>query len=57
VRDERHRCAVVRGRADVNAKARTLTIQVDFTPGTRFVVPGLAGEHPVHDTIASATGI
>lgn len=38
--------------ADFNAQARTLTIRVDFAPGTRFVVPGVAGEHPVHDTIS-----
>jgi transposase len=38
--------------ADFNAQARTLTIQVDFTPGTRFAVAGAPGEHPVHDTIA-----
>ena len=33
-----------------DAKARTLTIAVDFTPGTRFAVLGVPGEHPVHDT-------
>ena len=33
-----------------DAKARTLTIIVDFKPGTRFGVPGVAGERPVHDT-------
>ena len=38
--------------ADFDAQARTLTIQVDFTPGTRFAVAGVAGEYPVHDTIA-----
>jgi transposase len=38
--------------ADFNAQARTLTIRVDFTAGTRFAVPGVAGEHPVHDTVS-----
>jgi len=38
--------------ADFNAQARTLTIRVDFAPGSRFVVPGVAGEHPVHDTVS-----
>ena len=33
-----------------DAKARTLTISVDFKPGTRFGVPGVPGEHPVCDT-------
>ncbi len=33
-----------------DAKARTLTIAVDFKPGTRFAVPGVPGDHPVHDT-------
>ena len=38
--------------ADFNAQARTLTIRVDFAAGSRFAVPGVAGEHPVHDTVA-----
>jgi len=33
-----------------DAEARTLTICVDFRPGSRFGYPGTAGEHPVHDT-------
>jgi transposase len=37
---------------DFNAQARTLTIRVDFVPGSRFAVPGVDGEHPVHDTVA-----
>jgi len=37
---------------DFNAQARTLTIRVDFAPGSRFAVPGVDGEHPVHDTVA-----
>ena len=38
--------------ADFNAQARTLTIRVDFVPGSRFAVAGVDGEHPVHDTVA-----
>jgi hypothetical protein len=38
--------------ADFNAQARTLTIRVDFAAGSRFAVPGVAGERPVHDTVA-----
>lgn len=38
--------------ADFNAQARTLTIRVNFAAGSRFAVPGIAGEHPVHDTVA-----
>jgi transposase len=37
--------------ADFNAQARTLTIRVDFAAGSRFGVPDVAGEHPVHDTV------
>lgn len=37
---------------DFNAPARTLAIRVDFAAGSRFAVPGVAGEHPVHDTVA-----
>lgn len=38
--------------ADFDAKGRTLTIRVDFKAGSRFAVPGMDGEHPVHDTVA-----
>jgi hypothetical protein len=38
--------------ADFNAQARTLTIRVDFATGSRFAVPEVAGEHPVHDTVS-----
>ena len=31
--------------------ARSLTIQIDFGVGSRFAVEGLAGQHPVHDTV------
>jgi transposase len=36
---------------DFNAQARTLTVRVDFAPGSRFAIPGVDGEHPVHDTL------
>jgi len=36
---------------EFNVQARTLTIRVDFAPGTRFSLPGLDGEHAVHDTL------
>jgi transposase len=36
---------------DFDAAGRKLTIRVDFAPGTRFSVPGVEGEHPVHDTL------
>src|ERR1700674_4027361 len=35
---------------DFDAAKRQLTIGVDFVAGTRFAFPGIAGEHPVHDT-------
>lgn len=30
---------------------RKLNIRVDFEVGSRFAVPGIPGEHPVHDTV------
>lgn len=30
---------------------RKLNIRIDFEVGSRFAVPGQAGEHPVHDTV------
>ena len=40
----------VRGvKFDESAKA--LTVLIDFLPGSRFVVPGHEGMHPVHDTV------
>ena len=36
---------------DFDAAGRKLTIRVDFAAGTRFSVPGVDGEHPVHDTV------
>ena len=40
------------GATSFDAAARTLTIRVDLSPGSRFSLPGIAGEHPVHDTVA-----
>lgn len=37
---------------DLDAVAKTLTIRIDFTPGSRFAVPEEAGVHPVHDTVS-----
>ncbi len=37
---------------DLDATARTLTIRIDFAPGSRFAVPGETGTHPVHDTVS-----
>ncbi len=37
---------------DFNARARTLSIRVDFRPGSRFAVAGVEGEHPVHDSVS-----
>ena len=36
---------------DFDAGAKTLTILVDFTAGSRFELAGVAGLHPVHDTV------
>ena len=36
---------------DFDAAKKVLTITVDFVAGSRFVVPGVAGAHPVHDTV------
>lgn len=38
--------------AQFDAPARTLTIRIDFAAGRRFAMPGVEGEHPVHDTLA-----
>ena len=37
---------------DFQVEAKTLCIRVDFHPGSRFVVEGLDGGHPVHDTVS-----
>lgn len=33
-------------------KHRRLNIRIDFEVGSRFAVAGIAGEHPVHDTVS-----
>ena len=37
---------------EFDAAAKLLTVLIDFAPGTRFPAPGVAGQHPVHDTVA-----
>jgi transposase len=37
---------------EFQAAEHTLLIRVDFTPGSRFAVPGAQGVHPVHDTVS-----
>jgi len=37
---------------DLDAAAKTLTVGIDFTPGSRFAVAGESGAHPVHDTVS-----
>ncbi len=37
---------------DLDTGTRTLTIRIDFVVGSRFAVPGMDGEHPVHDTVS-----
>ena len=37
---------------DFDAQAKTLTIRVDFTAGSRFTLPRVEGQHPVHDTLS-----
>jgi transposase len=36
---------------DFDAEGHRLSIQIDFKRGSRFSVPGVEGQHPVHDTI------
>ena len=36
---------------DFDAAAKTLTIRVDFSAGSRFAVAEIPGQHPVHDTV------
>ncbi|RZF27814.1 transposase family protein, partial [Paraburkholderia sp. UYCP14C] len=36
---------------DFDAATKLLTIQIDFTAGSRFAHPEVAGVHPVHDTV------
>jgi transposase len=40
------------GGVDFDAARKVLTIAVDFVAGSRFAVPGVAGAHPVHDTVS-----
>ena len=40
------------GGVDFDVAKKVLTITVDFVAGSRFAVPGVAGAHPVHDTVA-----
>ncbi len=40
--------------ADFDTQARTLTIRVDFKTGSRFAVPGMGGEHQMHDTLTKS---
>ena len=37
---------------DLDAAAKTLTVGIDFTTGSRFAVVGEPGAHPVHDTVS-----
>jgi transposase len=37
---------------EFDGAARTLRIQIDFTPGSQFAVAGVEGMHPVHDTVS-----
>lgn len=37
---------------DLDAVAKTLTVGIDFTPGSRFAVAGEPGVYPVHDTVS-----
>lgn len=36
---------------DFDESAKTLTVLIDFKPGSRFEVSGHEGAHPVHDTV------
>lgn len=38
------------GGVDFDAAAKQLTVRIDFTAGSRFPHPKVAGLHPVHDT-------
>jgi len=39
---------------EFDEKAKTLTVRIDFKPGTRFAISGHEGLHPVHDTVPKA---
>jgi transposase len=36
---------------DFDVVGKALTISIDFAAGSRFTVPGVAGEHPAHDSV------
>jgi transposase len=36
---------------EFDESSKTLTVLIDFQPGSRFAVSGCAGVHPVHDTV------
>jgi hypothetical protein len=37
--------------------SKRLVVLIDFTPATRFALPGHDGVHPVYDTITENIGI
>ena len=39
---------------DFDESAKTLTVLIDFKPGSRFCVAGHDGSHPVHDTVTKS---
>jgi transposase len=39
---------------DFDESAKTLTVLIDFKPGSRFCVAGHDGAHPVHDTVTKS---
>ncbi|MBK6294471.1 MAG: ISL3 family transposase [Rhodoferax sp.] len=39
---------------DFDESAKTLTVLIDFKPGSRFCVSGHDGAHPVHDTVTKS---
>jgi len=39
---------------DFDESAKTLTVLIDFKPGSRFEVSGHEGAHPVHDTVTKS---
>ena len=36
---------------EFDESTKVLSVRVDFEPGSRFASEGMAGEHPVHDTV------
>jgi len=48
VKEEKVRKA---GKAEIPKTGR-LNVRIDFHQGTRFAIDGIAGEHPVHDTVS-----